>query len=197
DLGTTLAYNPAGQIVSRTLSNDSYAWTGHYAVNRAYATNGLNQYTAAGSAGFAYDANGNLTSDGATTFTYDIENRLVAASGARTATLAYDPLGRLSQITAADGAVTRFLYDGDDLVAEYDGAGLLLRRYVHWGAGPDTPFLWYEGATLDSARYLNADQQGSIILVSDQFGIPAINPYDEYGIPAAGNTGQFQYTGQA
>ena len=50
--------------VASTHGNDAYAWTGHYAVNRAYTTNGLNQYTAAGGATFAYDANGNLISDG-------------------------------------------------------------------------------------------------------------------------------------
>jgi hypothetical protein len=35
-------------------------------VNRLYTTNGLNQYTQAGTATFAYDPNGNLTSDGST-----------------------------------------------------------------------------------------------------------------------------------
>ena len=45
-----------------TRDNDAYAWTGHYAVNRAYTANGLNQYSAAGTATFGYDANGNLTS---------------------------------------------------------------------------------------------------------------------------------------
>jgi RHS Repeat len=70
-----------------TRTNDSYTWTAHYNVSRPYTTNGLNQYTVAGSAGFTYDANGNLTSDGSTTFTYDVENRLVAASGAKIAPL--------------------------------------------------------------------------------------------------------------
>lgn len=56
-------------------------------MDRNYTANGLNQYTAAGSASFAYDANGNLTSDGSTSFTYDAENRLVSASGAKNATL--------------------------------------------------------------------------------------------------------------
>jgi uncharacterized protein RhaS with RHS repeats len=58
-----------------------------------------------GPASFAYDANGNLTSDGGTTFAYDVENRLVSASGARNATLAYDPLGRLWQVSGPGGTV--------------------------------------------------------------------------------------------
>jgi hypothetical protein len=76
-------------------SPTAFAWTGHNNDNRPTTSNGLNQYTGAGSAAFAYDANGNLTSDNGTIFLYDIENRLVAASGGRTAGLRHDPLGRL------------------------------------------------------------------------------------------------------
>jgi RHS repeat-associated protein len=44
---------------------------------------------------------------------------------------------------------------------------------------------------------LHADERGSIIAISDAAGNPiAINRYDEYGKPQAGNIGRFQYTGQ-
>src|SRR3954447_2846667 len=121
DQALTFGYNPASQIVTRTSSNDAYASSTAQAVSRAYGVNGLNQYTSAGPATFSYDANGNLTSDGANAFVYDAENRLVSASGGHNATLAYDPLGRLWQI-ASPTATTRFLYDGDRLAIEYDGA---------------------------------------------------------------------------
>lgn len=52
--------------------------------------------TTAGPATFTYDLNGNLTGDGSTTYAYDTENRLTSANGAKTATLKYDPLGRLN-----------------------------------------------------------------------------------------------------
>ncbi|NWP89644.1 hypothetical protein GY985_24855, partial [Escherichia coli] len=49
-----------------------------------------------------------------------------------------------------------------------------------------------------SPRYLFADHQGSIIALTDGSGNRiAVNSYDEYGIPASGNSGRFQYTGQA
>jgi RHS repeat-associated protein len=195
--------NPASQIASATRDNDAYAWTRHYAAQRSYTANGLDQYaatastTAAGQSGasLAYDANGNLTSDGTDSYTYDVENRLVAASNG--AALVYDPLGRLLE-AGRNGGTTRFLYDGDALVAEYDSAGTLLRRYVH-GAGVDEPLMWYEGATVSHAnlRPLYADAQGSIVAVSDFAGNSiAVNAYDEYGIPASANQGRFQYTGQ-
>ena len=194
--------NPASQMRSATRDNDGYAWTGHYRVQRPYTTNGLNQYTAAGGAAFGYDPNGNLTSDGTGNYVYDVENRLVSASNG--AQLRYDPLGRLYEVTATTPAATttRFLYDGSALVAEYDAAGTMTRRYFHWD-GADVPIISYQGSSLANASYLHADHQGSIVAVSS--GSPAavqINRYDEFGIPAmnsAGdniNTGRFQYTGQ-
>ena len=87
----------------RAQNNDTYAWSGSFNVNRTYAANGLNQYTTAGPASFSYDANGNLTGDGTNALTYDIENRLVAASGGYTAGLRYDPLGRLYELTGPAG----------------------------------------------------------------------------------------------
>ena len=196
DVNWNWAFNPASQIASVARSNDSYAWGGAVNVNRPYSANGLNQYSAVGGIAFTYDANGNLTSDGSTNFTYDIENRLVAASGAHTAGLRYDPLGRLYETTGASGT-TRFLHDGDELVAEFDGAGSLLRRYVH-GTAVDDPVIWYEGSGFGTARWLHADNQSSIVGVTDASGASiATNRYDEYGIPQSTNSGRFQYTGQA
>ena len=196
-------HNPASQVRSVNRDNDSYAWAGHYAVSRSYTTNGLNQYSATvstlGNASFGYDVNGNLTTtpgpDGQTiTYTYDVENRLVSSS--TNAQLAYDPLGRLYQVTAANGTITRFLYDGDALVAEYNAAGEMTRRYVHW-EGADVPIMSYAGASLTSPTYLHPDHQGSIVAISGASGASQINRYDEYGIPASTNAGRFQYTGQA
>ena len=75
----SFGYNPAGQIINWTRSNDMFAFAAIFNVNRPYTANGLNQYTGAGSVSFSYDANGNLTGDGVNAFTYDVENRLVAA----------------------------------------------------------------------------------------------------------------------
>jgi len=187
----TLAYNPADQLVSKPRSNGAYAWSGAVAVNRAYAANGLNQYTSAGPATFGYDANGNLISDGTSSYTYDAENRLVA--GPNGAVLTYDPTGRLWRVTKG-AADTRFLYDGDALVAEYDASGVLTDRYVHGSdQKADDPLVWYG---VSGVRWLHGDHQGSIVAIAG-LGAPSINTYDDYGIPGASNSGRFQYTGQA
>jgi RHS repeat-associated protein len=188
----SISYNAASQIVSQQRSKDSYAWTAHYNVDRAYAANGLNQVTSAGGTSIAYDARGNLTSSGATSYTYSSENLL--KTGPSSATLSYDPALRLYQTGGT--TTTRFQYDGLSLIAEYDGSNALLRRYVH-GPGVDEPLAWYEGTGLTIRRWHHADERASVIAVSDGSGNAlAINAYDEYGIPASGNLGRFQYTGQ-
>ena len=84
DLTLGFSYNPAEpDRRARTRSNDAYAWTGHYAVNRNYTANGLNQYTAAGTITPTYDSRGNLTSAGSTTYSYTAENRLTCGLGRR------------------------------------------------------------------------------------------------------------------
>jgi RHS repeat-associated protein len=96
------------------------------------------------------------------------------------------------------GGTTRFLYDGDKLILEYNGSGTIQRRYVH-GAGVDEPLVWYEGATVSSAtrRYLQADHQGSIIATTGPTGTTLnIGTYDAYGVTTAPSTWRFQYTGQ-
>lgn len=199
DVAFTYGYTPASQIAQQSRDNDSYAWTAHFNVDRSYTTNGLNQYTTAGTAAFTYDANGNLIGDGTKRYIYDVENRLVWtgwADGTTIATLRYDPLGRLYEVGGPGLGTTRFLHDGDEMVAEYDGSGTLQRRYAH-GKNVDDPVVWYEGSGQTNPHWLHTDHQGSVIAVTTPSGAAAINSYDEYGIPAPGNLGRFQYTGQA
>jgi len=55
----------------------------------------------------------------------------------------------------------------------------------------------YGGTGLGTISQLFADRQGSIVAQLTSGGVnTGLNTYDEYGIPGAGNTGRFQYTGQ-
>jgi YD repeat-containing protein len=98
DVSFGFTFTPASQVATRNLSNGGYAFVNTPTVSRSYLVNGLNQYTSIKSPATVvplYDADGNMTSDGTTTYSYDIENRLIGATGGHTATLVYDPLGRL------------------------------------------------------------------------------------------------------
>lgn len=197
DVTLSFTYNAAGQIVSRTANspNSSYTFNGNYAFNRAYAVNGLNQYTASGPITPTYDAKGNLASAGTPNYAYSTKNELVQR-GDTGATFYHDPLGRLDAITMSSVA-TKFQYDGANISTELNGSNVIAQRYV-WGPGADEPLVQYDGSDFTTRRHLLADERGSVIAVTDASGNPvAINSYDEYGIPASTNQGRFQYTGQA
>lgn len=195
------SYNRAGQVSASSLVA-AYEWSVADR-DQTYQSNGLNQYTNVEGVAYSYTggdgARGNLVSDGARTFDYDLENRLISVTGSVSGALSYDPLGRLRQ-SIAGGVTTLFLYDGDRLVAEYNGAGALQRRYVH-GSGVDEPLVWYEGAALSGRRWLTSDRQGSVIAAANASGalIGAAYAYGPYGEPDATNGwsgSRFRYTGQ-
>jgi RHS repeat-associated protein len=101
---------------------------------------------------FGYDADGNLTSDGRWTYTWDGENRLIGMTSLSTAPAAsklkldftYDYQGRRNEKTVSvwSGSSyvvtqdkTLFVYDGWNLLAELDagiGSPTALRTYM-WG----------------------------------------------------------------
>ncbi|NOX93814.1 MAG: hypothetical protein GXP04_01595 [Alphaproteobacteria bacterium] len=107
-----------------------------------YVSNGLNQYVRIDpSTGAAfdtqYDGRGNITDDGPNSYVFDAINRLTS-SPSQSVALSYDAADRLSKITGTGSR--QFLYDGANLIAEYD-SGAVLRRYVH-GPGTDKTVVW-------------------------------------------------------
>ena len=56
--------------------------------------NADNEMTAFNGTAMSYDANGNLTNDGANTYAWDTRNHLSTITGRTSASFAYDPFGR-------------------------------------------------------------------------------------------------------
>ena len=80
--------------------------------------NAANQQLSFGNQTLSYDLNGNLTSDGTNTYTWDARNRLTAISGSGVnAGFQYDAAGRRSS-KSINGATTSFLYNGASTVQE-------------------------------------------------------------------------------
>jgi YD repeat-containing protein len=156
DLTLGFSYNPAGQIVTNTRSNDLYSWASATTGTVTTPANPLNQAASFGGTALTYDAKGNLTNDGTRTLGYTAENKLTAVQGGN---LGYDPLGRLF-VVGGEGLLLK--YDGEDLVTEHvNSAGSpVARLYVH-GPGTDEPLVWYEGAGTGDRRFLHADERGS------------------------------------
>jgi RHS repeat-associated protein len=195
-----LTYSPAGQIMTRKIDNNNYAWTGAANASVSYSADGQNKYSNISGSVPGYDLKGNLSSTNGVAYTYGIENQLMTANPALpsggTLTLIYDAFGRL----VYNANTARFDYDGDAMITEAGVTGGLSRRYV-FGPAVDEPLVWYEGTGTSTKRYLDADERGSIIRVTDGSGATlAINSYDEYGSPATTSAtygSRFRYTGQA
>ena len=188
DLNLGLSYSPGSQITGRSSSNQAYVFapvTG----STTYANNGRNQVTSTGAA-VTYDGQGNITGALGNSYGYDDRNRLVSAGAAD---FQYDPLGRLSR---ADGAANiRFQYDGQQAATEYNASGAVLRRHVP-GPSLDETVVSYAGSGTSTKTWPLVDERGSVIALTDGSGAAGVNRYDEYGVPASGNAGRFQYTGQ-
>lgn len=147
-----------------------------------------------------YDANGNVTSIGADTYTWDGSNRLEqiqyggAATGNST-TFAYDGEGRVARITERTaGAVTsdlRYLWIGDQPITESNAVTGAVRRvfYSHAVRGAD-------GVLRAQLR----DTRNSVIALTDGSGrITQQATYDAFGnVTSGGVTGDanpFGYAG--
>jgi len=204
DLTLGFAYNPAGQIVANTRSDDSYAYTGHANAGVTDVHDGLNQVVTTGGLAVDHNSRGDITrlptpgspAGNSTEYTYSDEDRLVTAEV--NVTLTYDPLGRLHQVSSPAGS-RRFLYDGGNLLVEYDAAGAQDHRYIH-GPGVDDLLVWDDRSLYPTVtrRYAHADERGSVIAYSDgNDNVTHVNRYDEYGRPQGGALhGGFGYTGQ-
>lgn len=54
----------------------------------------------------------------------------------------------------------------------------------------------YAGSDTSNRTWSLADERGSVVGLADGTRAALVNRYDEYGVPATGNAGRFQYTGQ-
>ena len=87
-----------------------------------------------------------------------------ATDGTTTATYVFDAFGRRISKTVG-GVTTNFVYDGDQIIAEYDG-GALQKKYVY-GSGIDEPVAMIAGA---NSYYYNRDGLGSISELTSSTG---------------------------
>lgn len=136
------------------------------------------QVTVGGSAAtYAFDANGNLTSDGTRTFEYDGADRLVAVkSGALRTEFIYDGFGRRVRIIEKSNGVVqsdkRYVWVESELSEERDSTGTtVLKRY------------YAQGVQVGTANYFyGQDHVGSIREVVDSAGTTVARyDYDPYG----------------
>ena len=165
----TDSYSAGHQILQSSISNTAYQYVPPAAAQTSYVANGLNQYASITPPGgsvttMTYDANGNLTNDGKFSYSYDPENRLTGASETgMSATYLYDPEGRRreKQITGGSyNGTTQILDAGDDEIADYDGSGTLLQRFIP-GRAVDEPIAMVTAS--GTITYFHRDKTDSVV----------------------------------
>jgi len=146
-----------------------------------YTVNILNQYTQIDlNNSYSYDANGNLAGDGAWTYGYDQDGHLISAGKIGTsATYKYDALGRRIEKNV-NGAVTKYVYSGQNLIEERDGSGNLTAKYIY-ARGIDNPVEVIKGT---GVYFYQRDALGNVTALTSASGVIVESyTYDAFGKP--------------
>ena len=183
---TNYRYDPADNITSMQAPEGS--WTASY--------NDVNEIVERNDRSYSYDANGNLTSDGVRTYTWDAENRLVAIAymdqPEKHSQFQYDGLNRRAIMTETNGTVsetTTFLWDGTELLRGQTGAE------ATW---------YYKQGEIHGSRklYYVRDRLGSVReTVGEDHVVKARMSYTPYGVtetrlpPFIGKASDYRYAG--
>jgi RHS repeat-associated protein len=176
----TYEYDAAGR---RTRTGGSLASTGLPQAVATTSYNAANRQTSFGSQTLSYDNNGNLTSDGVTSFGWNARNQLVSmTSAALSASFQYDGLGR-RQSKTINGSTLNFVYDGPNIVQEQAGGSATANLLT---GGIDNLFTRSDSSGTTTAL---RDALGSIIALTDSNGsIQTQYGYEPFGKTTASGT---------
>ena len=196
---TTISGNPATSITNGAGETATYSYNDRYAINSIATPAGTVSWTydANGRATsrtdknqkvvYGYDSRGNLTSIATTpvaggaapaamtvTYAYDKAGNMTSRSVAgKTTTYSYDAANQLVALTAGDGAVTRFKYDGagrrTDTWWRTNATNTAFMAHTHtvFGTGGNLAQQWMSIKSSDSNRqydvsYCHAKYQAGV-----------------------------------
>ena len=176
--------NVANESFTYDLAGNLLKQTGQ-TTNSNYNEN--NQLTDDGTYTYKYDIKGNMierinkTSNKTTRYEWDIENQLIKVTTHETEnampseiiTYAYDGLGRRIEKNI-NGKTKSYIYDNEDILAEFDEEGLFEKYYVH-GMGIDNPLAMLDnefenGRDNFTYYYYHKDGMNSITSLTDKDG---------------------------
>ncbi len=161
-LGTlTYTYDEVG---NRTSVGGTWARTGLPQAVASATYDAANRIATWAGTTFSYDPNGNLASDGLTSYLWNARNELTGLAGGLTASFGYDGLGRRRTKTVG-GTGTGFLYDGVNAVQELSG-GVPAANLL--AGGVDEVF---QRADATGTRAFLTDALGSSLALIDNLGV--------------------------
>ncbi len=172
----TSATHPAGTslpVHNETFTYDAVGNRLSDAQRTDYTYDAANRLVSDSSFTYTYDADGNMTSRSelasgtTTTFVYNSSDQLVRVE-ASTYTIAaykYDMAGKRVE-KSVGGVVTRYVYDGPNILAVLDASNNLLQLMTQ-GPGVDAPLIAHSGT---SDYFFHADALGSVTTLTDSSG---------------------------
>ncbi|MCL5282668.1 MAG: RHS repeat-associated core domain-containing protein [Planctomycetes bacterium] len=94
----------------------------------------------------------------------------------------YDAAGRRVQKKYDSSVITKYVYDGDHCIAEYDSSNVLRRKYIY-GPGVDEPISMIESAgSYAGTYYYHFDGLGNVVGLTNASGNTVeVYEYDVYG----------------
>ncbi len=186
----TYGYDSDGR---RNVAGGSFARTGLPLAMNQTAYNANNQVTTWGTANLFYDLNGNMTSDGTHSYSWDARNRLSQMDLGNTATFSYDAFGRRVSKTVL-ATQTGFLYDGANPVQELSGTTVTANSL---SGGIDEVFQRTDSA---GARSFLTDALGNTLALTDSTGTTqtsyTFEPFGNTSASGSATTNSFAYTGR-
>ena len=187
----TYAYDLAGR---RTGIGGTYARTGLPTAVASAVYDANNKLTQWAGNNLSYDTNGNMTSDGVYTYSWDSRNQMSGISGSGTSSFTYDAFGRRINKNLA-GVITKFLYDGSNFVQEQDSSSV--KANLLTGLGVDEVFTRTQSST---TSHVVTDAVGSTLAITNASGAVATEySYEAYGATTqtgTANENSQQYTGR-
>lgn len=132
-----------------------------------------------------------MTDDGTFKYYYDCENRLTDVNDANDSPVVsykYDFAGRRVRkidYTLNPVRYTLYCYDGDQVIAEFNGSNYGLRRFFY-GPGIDEPVAMrsFVNGGVEGTFYYHYDGLGNVVAISNTDGnVVEIYEYDVYGQP--------------
>jgi RHS repeat-associated protein len=166
-------------------------------VSEPYITNALDQYTTIDSAPRLYDANGNLIEDDRFAYGYDHRNQLTSVTRKaddQETRFFLDYFGRRT-LQRAGPSATVDLYDGHNLIEEYDGDQLI--RTIVSNTTQDGLLL---ASAAGADQFFLSDLTGSVRYLFDGPAKRAFYLFDEFGnlrsTPAPIDDNPFRFAGK-
>ena len=179
----TGATHPTGQP-AESYAYDSVGNRTSSSLSTAYTNDAANRLTADATFDYTWSPRGTLTkkteraTGKATSYNYNIDFQLTSIT---TPTFDfiyynYDGLGRRIA-KSVNNATTQYVYDGPNIIAEYNGSGSLVASYTHGPGIDEVLSVKRSGVT----SYFQRDALGSIAQTVSSSGVNSSYKYDSYG----------------